>query len=62
MALTFADRGEKLLFETLFFYIFAEHFLYIDLFNHNSGVHLQEDFPNISAYAEKSTQTPTALC
>jgi len=30
-------------------YIFVERFLYSDLCNYKSSVHLQEDFPNISA-------------
>ena len=31
-----------------YFYIFVKHFLYVDLCNYESSVHLQEDFPNIS--------------
>ena len=42
-----------------YFYMFVERFLYIDLCNHRSSVHLPEDFPNISAQA---MQTQTALC
>jgi len=57
-----ADRGEKLYSETLFsIHIFVAHFLYSDLCNYKTSVHLQETFPNISAYAEKSMQTPAGL-
>ena len=45
-----------------YFYTFAAHFLYSELRNYRSSVHLQEIFPNTSAKAEKSMQTPTALC
>ena len=47
MALTLADRGEKLHSKTLFLY-FVEHFLYSDLCNFTPSIHLQEDFPHIS--------------
>ena len=53
MALTLADRGKNCTLRP-YFYVFVEHFLYTDLCNYKSSVHLQEDFPNISANTNSS--------
>jgi len=45
MAITLADRGDKLHYEALYE---AHIFLYSDLCNYMSSIHLQEDFRNIS--------------
>jgi len=41
-----------------YFYIFVELFLYLDSCNYSSSIHLQEDFPNVSAEVQKSMQRP----
>jgi len=54
-------RGEGSVLKP-FFYIFVARFIYADLCNYKSSIHMQTHWSNIGAKAEKSMQTPTALC